>query len=215
MSLIVLVGLVHPIHSQGKISLEVQREHYIRIVEPVIYPLQRLGRLSVVFWPSDWQEFSRSCGFGWNPNEQAELGQAEITCSVPILKRSDVLGEPPPLEEYYGDRTIQVVVRGFDTKERLCTIPTESTGDFREVCLNDGTPTGRRVRAVVRAKFIITTKVNRYTKEEEESAKDSGLKGRLWAGGWNFFYPSTYREGEPKDWEVKVGKVEYEFPSSR
>ena len=221
---LVLVGVLGQVSSaQNAGPTDLERERLIRIVEPVIYPLQRLG---LPYNQSDWEELLTSCGISGFHDAPivTEMGQAWIVC-VPDKWFTFAYEGPNPLDRAYGDRKIEVVVQGFARKEPLCVPYTKDITrvfgekEFRAPCSGDskiGMPVNNPIRADIIARFTITTKVERYTKKEVDEHAEFRRKiladqrsGRVVS--YPPFNPPVLKVGDVKHLSISVTPVTYEF----
>lgn len=217
--LVSVLGQAGSAQTPGPTDLE--RERLIRIVEPVIYPMQRL-RIE----QSDWSELLTSCGIsGFHDSPiVTEMGQAWIVC-VPDKWFMFAYEGPNPLDQVYGDRKIEVIVQGFARKEPLCVPYTKDIRrvfgerELRVPCSdkgNIGATTDNPIRADIIARFTITTKVERYTKKEVDELNEFRRKiledqrsGQVVS--FPPLNPRMRKAGDVKDLKISVTPVTYEF----
>lgn len=197
----------------GPTDLELQQ--FIRIVEPVIYPIQRLQGER---W--DWRELSTSCGLGGVKILRTEMGQAWIRCEPDRPQSIGFHGGNEP-ERIWANMTIAVTVQGFNTQEHLCWLSSDDrdtgTSDVRRFC-SDGNRSDRHIRAVVIARFTMKTTLLRYDEKEakeltayylrDKQAVTSGRSGDIL--DWR-----PVEAGEVKSREVVISPVKYEFLSGK
>ena len=196
-----------------QLQRELARERLIRIVEPVVYPLQRMGFAGYNY---NWVELFNSCGLLGHANAlQTEMGQAWTRCEGDTPFDVAIEGPNRP-EGIYGNRTVRVEVQGFNTHENLCWLNEDKAGisDTRRFC--DEKKNGR-VKAVIIARFIFTTKVLWYTKkevdeiirrrkEQEDRDRKEGIVTEII--GSIFRLPA---EGDVKSQKLTFSPVVYEF----
>ena len=221
---LVIVGIIGQESSAQNTRLtDLERERFIRIVEPVIYPLQRLG---LPYNQSDWRELMTSCGISGFHDAPivTEMGQVWIVCKPDVWFTFAFEG-PNPLDRAYGDRKIEIIIQGFAGRKPLCVPYTKDIrrvfgeSEVRVPCSGDGSigmPVNNTVRADIIARFTITTKVERYTKEEVSEHAEIRKKiledqesGRVIS--FPRLNPPILKVGDAKNLSVSVTPVTYEF----
>lgn len=183
------------------IELELAHQKLIRIVEPAAYPLQRLGANEF----PDWEEFFESCmGAGGGRTEQ---GIAWVKCEGNM---GPVAFEGPnKATDVFGNATFKVRVLGFlDPQEKTCQA--SKVVDALQSCAEDSE---HIFYPVVIGRFTITTKVERYTKEDIDSKE---LANRIFEAQHGPILnvagklPPT-KVGDVKSSKITVSPIEYEF----
>lgn len=191
--LVFLLALALPVFAQEQktltfdqikeIQTELIKQKLIRIVEPAILELQVLGKKSSYLLQYD---VFKNC----DKSVQTELGYAFVKCfaTPPSIRYF----EGGPLEDYYGDRMINVTVEGYETAENL----------------------EEKTNPVVIGKLLIMTKVHRYTKKDEldreEFIKQQNGGALETSSGRISILP--IKAGDPARWDIVASKVTYEFP---
>ncbi len=204
---VLVVTLGQPSLAQNPGPTELERERFIRIVEPVIYPMQRLqGEL----W--SWSELRTSCGIG-HGRGTTELGQALIRCEPDKPQRIGFHGGNEP-ERIWANMIITVTVKGFNTHEKLCWVRGDDhgAGDVMKYC-DDKKP--GTIKPVVVARFTMKTTLIRYDEKEAKELTAASLRLGQLVTSAGILEPRRIEAGEVKSREVVISPIKYEFPNGK
>ncbi len=199
--------------TQNTEPTELERERLIRIIEPAIYPLLRLAEQERHREGDyDWSELSKSCAIGIT-TQKTELGQAYIHCHPDRPQSIAIHGGNTP-EWIWANMTITVTVKGFNTHERLCWVPSDRNGigDIMQYC--DEKKPGT-IRPVVVATFTLKTTLVRYDEKEAQEITAANLRrGQIVTSG-GIFEPERIEAEDVKSRNVTMSPVRYEFPNRK